>query len=85
MKRIIAILITLLIARAYMLGIEQGKQEGFQTGWYYGIQHVINDSTIYTTERYNPDDPEASEWNGYNQRILIVVDDITYEVGMHQC
>ena len=85
MKRIIAILITLLIARAYMLGIEQGKQEGFQTGWYFGIQHVIKDSVIYTTERYNPENPEASEWNGFDQRILIELDDVTYEVGMHQC
>lgn len=81
MKRIIAILIALLMVRAYMLG----KQEGFNKGYYFGIQHVINDSIIYTTERYNPDDPEASEWNGYNQRILIVIDDITYEVGMYQC
>ena len=64
--------------------IEEDEEE-FNKGYYYGIQHVINDSVIYTTERYNPDDPEASEWNGFNQRILIVVDDITYEVGMHQC
>ena len=81
MKRIIAILIALLMVRAYMIG----KEEGFNKGWYHGIQHVINDSIIYTTERYDPNNPEASEWNGYNQRILIVVDDITYEVGMHQC
>lgn len=71
MKKIIAIALILVVA-------------AFTAGRYSGIKHAINDSVIWTVDRYDPDDPEASEWNGYDQLIYIDLDGNTYEHGMFQ-
>lgn len=49
-----------------------------------GVAHAIEDSEIYTVDFYNPQDPEASEWNGYDQQIFIELDGEVYEHGMYQ-
>ena len=50
-----------------------------------GIRHAIEDSVIWTVDLYNPDDPESSAWNGYDQLIYINLDGELYEHGMIQC
>lgn len=50
-----------------------------------GIRHAIEDSIIWTVDIYNPDNPEDSAWNGYDQRIIIELDGEWYEHGMIQC
>ena len=57
----------------------------FYVGRLAGIRHAIRDAEIWTVDCYNPLDPGASEWNGYDQRIMIELDGETYEHGMIQC
>ena len=74
MKNLIAIILILAaIAAAYTVGRENG------------IWHAIEDSVIWTVDRYDPDDPEASAWGGYDQLIFIELDGDVYEHGMIQC
>lgn len=56
----------------------------FYAGRKEGIRHAIEDSEIYATERYDPDRPDASEWNGYDLKIFIDLDGRTYEHGAYQ-
>lgn len=49
-----------------------------------GVHHAIEDSEIYTVTRYNPDDPDASAWEEYDQQIFIDLDGQTYVHGMYQ-
>ena len=49
-----------------------------------GMRHAIEDSEIYAVECYNPADPAASEWNGYDLRVFIDIDGETYEHGVYQ-
>ena len=74
MKKAIAIIAILaIIAGAFLLGRSEG------------IRHAIEDSEIWTVDCYNPDDPESSAWNGYDQLIYIELDGQQYEHGMIQC
>ena len=57
----------------------------FYFGRCEGIRHVIQDSIVFTVDIYDPDDPGASEWNGYDQEIFIEIDGTQYEKGMYQC
>lgn len=74
MKKLIAIIIALIAAVAI-----------YQAGRHEGIRHAIEDSCIWTVDVYNPEDPEASAWGEYDQRIVIELDGDTYEHGMYQC
>lgn len=56
----------------------------FAVGRYTGITHAICDSCIYTVDVYNPENPEGSAWNGYDQLIFIELDGETYMHGMYQ-
>ena len=57
----------------------------FFSGRIEGIRHAIEDSEIWTVERYDPEAPEESAWNGYDQEILIELDGRIYAHGMTQC
>lgn len=57
---------------------------GYGAGRSDGIQHAIEDSEIYATERYDPEHPQASAWNGYDLKIYIDLDGHTYEHGAYQ-
>ena len=75
------LLLTYIItALIFVLGIAAGYHAGRTSG----IRHAIEDSEIYATERYDPDRPEASEWNGYDLRVFIDLDGKTYEHGVYQ-
>lgn len=50
-----------------------------------GELHVIYDAIIYTTDCYDPQDPTASMYGKYDQRIFIELDGNTFEHGMYQC
>ena len=56
----------------------------FMAGFSHGVRHVIEDSEIWTVDRYDPDDPESSAWNGFDQRIFITLDGETYMHGVYQ-
>lgn len=49
-----------------------------------GVRHAIEDSEIYTVTRYNPDEPDSSAWEKYDQQIFIDLDGQTYVHGMYQ-
>lgn len=49
-----------------------------------GIRHAIEDSEIWTVDRYDPENPAASAWNGFDQLIYIELDGQLYEHGMIQ-
>lgn len=70
MKKILTIIAAMLIAAA---------------AYQAGIRHAIEDSEIWTVDVYNPNNPEESAWNGYDQRIMIELDGNIYEHGMTQC
>ena len=73
MKKIICIIAAIiLLSTAYLLGHQEGKR------------HAIEDSIIWTVNCYDPDNPEASAWNGYDQLIYIELDDNLYQHGMYQ-
>lgn len=73
MKKTLAIIAALiLLLTAYTLGRQEGQR------------HAIEDSIIWTVDCYNPDDPDASAWNGYDQLIYIELDDQLYQHGMFQ-
>lgn len=56
----------------------------FCAGRMEGVRHAIEDSEIFTVTRYNPDDPEDSAWNGYDQCVYINLDGEVYAHGMYQ-
>ena len=50
-----------------------------------GIRHAIEDSIIWTVERYDPDDPYANaREDGTDQTIYIELDTDLYAHGMYQ-
>ena len=57
---------------------------GIAMGWTMGIRHVLGDMEIYTVDRYDPENPEESAWNGYDQLVFIDLDGQVYEHGMYQ-
>lgn len=65
--------------------VRQGEYDaGYDDGYAAGVLHVIEDSEIWTTERYDPEDPDSSAWGEYDQRIIIELDGELYEHGMYQ-
>jgi len=56
----------------------------FVAGRKAGVRHALDDSCIWTVDRYDPWNPSASEWNGYDQLIFIELDGELYEHGMYQ-
>ena len=56
----------------------------FRAGYNAGVEHAICDSQIWTVDCYDPDNPDASAWNGYDQLIYIDLDGQLYEHGMIQ-
>ena len=74
MKKVVTIILALLLAAAAFLA---GRNDG--------IRHAIEDSEIWTVDRYEPEDPEASAWGEYDQLIYIELDGDLYEHGMTQC
>ena len=73
MKKILIIAVIILAAAAFAAGRASG------------IRHAIEDSCIWTVDRYDPENPEESAWNGYDQLIYIEIDGNLYEHGMIQC
>ena len=71
---------TILILAALLL-----MTTAFFTGRAAGIRHAIQDCEIWTSTVYNPDAPQESEWNGFDQQIFIDLDGERYEHGMFQC
>lgn len=57
---------------------------GMKAAYNAGIQHAITDSVIFTVDCYDPDNPDDSAWNGYDQLIYITLDNVIYEHGMYQ-
>ena len=57
----------------------------FAAGRIVGIRHAIEDSEIWTVDVYNPESPDDTAWNGYDQLVYINLDGNTYEHGMTQC
>ena len=50
-----------------------------------GVRHAIEDSCIWTVERYDPDNPyENLRDDGTDQTIYIELDGELYEHGMYQ-
>ena len=56
----------------------------YTTAYNRGVQHAICDSTIYTVECYDPNDPYANATDEYDQTIYIELDGDTYAHGMIQ-
>ena len=56
----------------------------FLAGRAEGIRHAIEDSEIFTVTCYNPEAPEESVWNGFDQEVFIELDGQTYAHGMYQ-
>lgn len=74
MKKLIAIVAALLIASGIYTA---GRREG--------IRHALDDSCIWTVERYNPENPdETARPDGTDQTIYIELDGDLYEHGMYQ-
>lgn len=61
---------------ALFLAYGAGKNEG--------IRHAIEDSQIWTVTRYNPEAPEESAYEEYDQLIYIDLDGQLYMHGMYQ-
>ena len=58
------------------------RQAEYDAGFDDGIQWAIENMEVYTCERYNPDDPEATaRADGYEQTIYIDLGGLTYEHG----
>ena len=57
----------------------------YDAGFDDGVMHAIEDSEIWTVERYDPWNPdETSRPDGTDQTIYIDLDGETYEHGMYQ-
>lgn len=56
----------------------------FIAGRTAGIRHALDDSCIWTVTCYDPENPDESAWNGYDQEIFIELDGDLYVHGMYQ-
>ena len=73
MKKFVAIiLIAAAVAAAFIIGRSEG------------IRHAMENCELWTVDVYDPQNPEASAWNGYDQKVYIDLDDRVYERGMTQ-
>lgn len=89
MKRImqiVAIVTMLSVTTAcvyYIASTEDQIRWGeYDAGYDDGIAHAIEDAIIWAVDVYNPEDPEASAWGEYGQRIYIELDGMVYEHRM---
>jgi len=58
---------------------------GFWVGNQHGMQHILKDSTIFTVQCYDPENPyENMRPDGTNQTIFIEIDGRIFERGMYQ-
>ena len=73
MKKVVIIFAVIVLVAAYIGGRAAG------------IRHAIEEAEIWTVDIYNPDAPEESAWNEYDQEILIELDGQIYSHGMTQC
>lgn len=64
--------------------VSTGIALAWQAGYQAGIEHAICDSEIWTVDCYDPENPDESAWNGYDQVIYIDLDGQLYEHGMMQ-
>ena len=75
----------IIIACAAILAAAAIAAASWSLGRAAGIRHAIEDSEIFTVERYDPDDPDATARDdGADQTIYIVLDEEIYEHGMYQ-
>ena len=73
MKKLLAIAMILSLAFMYQMGRKEG------------IRHAMEDSTIWTVELYDPDNPdENTRPDGTDQTIYIDLDGEIWEHGMYQ-
>ena len=72
------------IIAALILACSAGMR-ALKEAYQSGIRHAIEDSIIWTVDIYDPENPESSAWNGYDQKIIIELDGEWYEHGMIQC
>ena len=49
-----------------------------------GVRHAIEDSEIWTVTCYNPENPEESAWDDYDQVVFIDLDGNLYVHSMYQ-
>ena len=75
MKKVLAILLAMFAAVAFF---------AYRAGHNAGKLYAITQSCIFTVDCYNPDAPEDSAWNGYDQLIYIELDGDIWEHGMWQ-
>ena len=75
----------IIIACAAILAAAAIAAASWSLGRAAGIRHAIEDSEIFTVERYDPDDPdETAREDGTDQTIYIDLDNQLYEHGMYQ-
>lgn len=55
----------------------------FAAGRQAGIRHTVTDMEVYAVDLYVPDNPAASEWQGYDMQIYIDLDGRTYSHGLY--
>ena len=55
----------------------------FTAGRQAGIHHAVTDMEVYTVDLYDPDNPAASEWQGYDMQIHIELDGQAYSHGLY--
>lgn len=81
----VAALMILVCGVAHLIEWEENRKRGwYKEGFEDGVLYAIENSEIYTVDRYDPENPYASAWNGYDQKIFIEIDGHTYEHGMYQ-
>lgn len=74
MKKIFAIIAILVVVAG-----------AFVAGRASGVRHALEDSIIWTVERYDPENPEeTAREDGTDQTIYIELDGNLYEHGMFQ-
>lgn len=83
---ILAALVVMICGVIHLIEWEgEQRWKCYDAGFEAGMMHAIEDSEIYTVDRYDPENPKASEWNGFDQQIFIELDGQVYEHGMYQC
>lgn len=56
----------------------------FSFGFRVGCVHAIKEAEYWTVEVFDPADPAASFWQGYDLQIFVDLDGETYERGLMQ-
>ena len=78
MMNVVYLLLGALAALAMALSI-------YTTAYNRGIDHALRNLEIYTVERYDPNDPDATaRTDGTDQTVYIELDGEVHEYGMIQ-